>query len=188
MRELADIDVLGDVELQGRLALGSVAVLAAGLLACAARGALGPSEGWRALLDPWWWAALALAAVASAPAHELVHAAAFRLLAPGCRVTFGHAEGMLWAASPGTVLTRRRMLAVLLAPTVAVTAALAAGASAAGRPLMAWLLCAAHLCGCVGDWAMAWRLARTPGCTHARDTEDGVALLADDGAPPGGRA
>ena len=180
MRKLADINVLEDAETQARIVWDSVAVMVAGLVLSLVRGALGPSEGWRSLVDPAWWIALFAVYAASLPVHELVHAAAFKLLAPGHHVRFGHAEWMLYAGCPGAVIPRRRMLVVLLAPTVVVTAALLVGAAACGRPMLGWLLATLHLSGCVGDWLMVRAILANPACTHVEDTDFGVTLLSQD--------
>lgn len=185
MRKLTDINVLEDSETQARIVRDSVIVLVAGLVLSCARGALGPSEGWRSVLDPTWWIALFAAYAASLPVHELVHAAAFKLLVPGCRVRFGHTDWMLYAGCPGALIPRGRMLAVLLAPTVVVTAALLVGAVACGRPVLGWLLATFHLSGCVGDWLMVRSILASPACTHVEDTDFGVTLLAEDGTGSG---
>ena len=72
------------------------------------------------------------------------------------------------------------MVAVLLAPAVLVTGALAAlRALAAGRPVLAVLLAGVHLSGCAGDLLMAEAALRERACTHVRDTETGITLLSD---------
>ena len=185
MRKLADINVLEDGETQERIVRDSIVVLVVGLVLSLVRGALGPSEGWRSLIDLTWWGALFLAYAVSLPVHELVHAAAFTLLVPGHRVRFGHTDWMLYAGCPGALIPRRRMLVVLLAPTVVVTAALLMGTAACGRPVLGWLLATLHLSGCVGDWLMVRAIVGTPACTHVEDTDFGVTLLADDDADPG---
>ena len=175
MREVADIDVLGDGALQRGIARLSLAVLGgtallAGLLALVLGGER---------LDVWWWAALALGSLVALPVHELVHGAAFRLLCPGCRVSFSFQDAFLYTRTDGAVLPRGRMVAALLAPAVLVTAALVAAALAAGRPVLAALLAGIHLAGCAGDVLMAAACLREPSCTHVRDTEVGITLLSD---------
>ncbi|MBS6402147.1 MAG: DUF3267 domain-containing protein [Atopobiaceae bacterium] len=68
----------------------------------------------------------------------------------------------------------------LLAPTVVVTAALAAGALAASCSALAILLCSFHLSGCVGDALMAAAILAEPACTHVQDAEFGVTLLSKE--------
>lgn len=175
MREVANIDVLGDGALQRGIAWLSLAVLGgtvllAGLLAFVLGGEC---------LDVWWWAALALGSLVALPVHELVHGAAFKLLCPGCRVSFGFQDAFLYTRTDGAVLPRGRMVVVLLAPAVLVTAALAAAALAAGRPVLAVLLAGIHLAGCAGDVLMAAACLREPSCTHVRDTETGITLLSN---------
>lgn len=178
MRLLADIDVLGDEGLQRQIVRLSGALALAGLLACVAVGIVTGADG-GAVWTPWWWVALAAGSLAALPVHELVHAAAFKLLAPGCRVSFGAQGAFLYTSTDGVVLPRGRMVAVLLAPALLVTFALAAAALAAGRPALAALLAATHLAGCSGDLIMAAAALREPSCTHVRDTERGVDLFCD---------
>lgn len=178
MRLLADIDVLGDAELQRRIARLSGALAIAGLALGAAVGVASAADG-GAAWTPWWWVALVAASAVALPVHELVHAAAFKALAPGCRVRFGWEGAFLYTSAAGAVLPRGRMVAVLLAPAVVVTAALAVGALAAACPTLAVLLAAAHLSGCAGDLLMALAALREGSCTHVRDTERGIDLLCD---------
>lgn len=178
MRLLANIDVLGDGAFQARVARLSLAVLVAGLAAGVAAGVAWGADG-GAVWTPWWWVALAAGSLAALPVHEFAHAAAFKLLCPGCRVSFGAQGGFLYTSAHGVVARRGRMVAVLLAPAALVTAALAAAALAAGRPALAVLLAAAHLAGCSGDLLMAVEALREPSCTHVRDTDVGVDLLCD---------
>ena len=175
MREVADIDVLGDAVLQRRITRLSLAVLGGtALLAALLALVLGGER-----LDVWWWAALALGSLVALPVHELVHGAAFKLLCPGCRVSFGFQDAFLYTRTDDAVLPRGRMVAALLAPAVLVTAVLAAASVAAGRPVLAVLLAGIHLAGCAGDVLMAAACLREPFCTHVRDTETGVTLLSD---------
>lgn len=178
MRVLSDIDVLGDEGLQARIARLSLLLVAFGLaLALAVAVASGADGG--ALSTPSWWVALALASLVALPVHELVHAAAFKLLCPSCRVRFGAQGAFLYTATDGALASRGRMVTVLLAPAVTVTAALAVGALLAGCPALAVLLSAVHLSGCAGDLLMAAAALRAPGCTHVRDTDRGISLLSD---------
>ena len=71
------------------------------------------------------------------------------------------------------------LLAVLLAPSVLVTAALAALALSARLPVLAVLLAGIHLSGCAGDILMAMACLREGSCTHVRDTETGITLLSE---------
>lgn len=178
MRALADIDVLDDEGLQARIARLSLAVAAAGLALALVAGVASGADG-GAVATPWWWVALAVASLAALPVHELAHAAAFKLLCAPCRVRFGFQGSFLYTATDGALAARGRMVAVLLAPAVLVTAALVAGALAAACPTLAVLLAAAHLSGCAGDLLMAAAALRVPGCTHVRDTARGITLLSD---------
>lgn len=84
--------------------------------------------GWMAVVG--WIVGLAAISMASFAVHELVHGVFFKLLAPaGAKVTFGanRETAMIYACAEGVVYSRRRYMAVCLAPTVVVTAALALG-------------------------------------------------------------
>ena len=95
----------------------------------------GPSDldaadagGWTAVLG--WIVGLAAVSAASFAVHELVHGVFFKLLAPaGAQVTFGAnlKTCMIYACAEGVVYSRRRYVAVCLAPTVVVTAAFVLG-------------------------------------------------------------
>ena len=175
MRTIADIDILGDETLQARVAWLSLAIVVVTVLAA---GSLGFAMGGERV-DVWWWVALAAGSFVALPVHELVHAAAFKLLSRGCKVSFGFQNAFLYTKTDGAVLRRARMVCVLLAPSLLVTAVLAALAFAAGLPVLAVLLAGLHLSGCAGDILMAAAGLRDPACTHVRDTETGITLLSD---------
>ena len=175
MRTIADIDILGDETLQARVAWLSLAIVVVTVLAA---GSLGFAMGGERV-DVWWWVALAAGSFVALPVHELVHAAAFKLLSRGCKVSFGFQNALLYTKTDGAVLRRARMVCVLLAPSLLVTAVLAALAFAAGLPVLAVLLAGLHLSGCAGDILMAAACLRDPACTHVRDTETGITLLSD---------
>ena len=175
MRTIADIDILGNEPLQARVAqLSLAAIVATALVATSLALILGGEK-----LDVWWWVALAAGSLVSLPVHELVHAAAFKLLCHGCKISFGFQSAFLYIKTDGAVLRRGRMLAVLLAPSVLVTAALAALAHSARLPVLAVLLAGIHLSGCAGDILMAMACLREGSCTHVRDTETGITLLSE---------
>lgn len=176
MREIADIDVLADEVLRQRMVALSLGLLAAGLAACTL--VLIGEKG--AELGLSWLAALVAGSLVALPVHELVHALAFKLLVPGVRVGFGFKDAYLYTTINGAVVPRAAELAALLAPAVFVTAALAAAALARFCPALAVLLATTHLSGCVGDLLMAHAILREPACTHVRDTEFGITLLAED--------
>ena len=175
MRTIADIDILGDETLQARVAWLSLAIVVVTVLAA---GSLGFAMGGERV-DVWWWVALAAGSFVALPVHELVHAAAFKLLSRGCKVSFGFQNAFLYTKTDGAVLRRARMVCVLLAPSLLVTAVLPALAFAAGLPVLAVLLAGLHLSGCAGDILMAAACLRDPACTHVRDTETGITLLSD---------
>ncbi len=102
--------------------------------------------GWMAVVG--WIVGLAAISMASFAVHELVHGVFFKLLAPaGAKVTFGanRETAMIYACAEGVVYSRRRYMAVCLAPTVVVTAAFALGFAFSGYPLLCYL--AVGLCG-----------------------------------------
>ena len=75
--------------------------------------------GWTAVLG--WIVGLAAVSAASFAVHELVHGVFFKLFAPaGAHVTFGAnlETCMIYACAEGVVYSRRRYVAVCLAPTV----------------------------------------------------------------------
>lgn len=176
MQKMADIDILGDKDLQRRVMRISLAIATATLAAAVLLAVLGAAER----VDVWWWVALALGVLVPLPVHELVHGAAFKLLCPGCRVSFGFQDAFLYTRTDGAVAARGRFVAVLLAPAVLVTAAVVALALAAGRPALAVLLGGMHLSGCSGDLLMAFAALAEPRCTHVRDTASGITLLRDE--------
>lgn len=177
MRKLADIDILADEGLRRRMVAWSLAFLVAGAAACALMFAAGVAEPFGLS----WAAAYLLASVAALPVHELVHAAGFRLLVPGARVTFGLKDAFLYTSANGAVARRAAEIVVLLAPSVAVTAALVAAALGLGAPALALALAATHLSGCAGDLLMVAEIAREPACTHVADADFGIVLLASSG-------
>lgn len=182
VEKIADIDVLGDEATQLRVTRWSQTTLAVGVLVAAVTALLTGMDG-GALMTAPWWIAVVVASIVALPVHELVHGAAFALLCPGCKVSFGAKDAFLYTRTDGALTTRGRMVAVLAAPAVVVTVALAAAAAAAGMPTLAVLLAVLHLSGCAGDLLMAREILRTPGCTHVRDTESGVELLRGTSAP-----
>ena len=169
MREIADIDVLADEVLRQRMVLISLGMLTVGLAVSAL--VLVGEKG--AELGLSWLAALVAGSLVALPVHELVHAAAFKLLVPG----FGLKDAFLYTTINGAVVPRCAELAALLAPAVVVTATLVAASLACSCPALAVLLAATHLSGCVGDLLMAHAILREPACTHVRDTEFGITLL-----------
>nr|WP_239470953.1 DUF3267 domain-containing protein [Olsenella uli] len=175
MHVIEDIDILGAAALQRCVARLSFALLGATVLLAVLLGlALGGER-----IDVWWWLALAAGSLVALPVHELVHAAGFKLLCPGCRVSFGFQDAFLYTRTDGAVLARARMVAVLLAPAVLVSGALLVGALAAARPVLAVLLAGIHLSGCAGDLLMAATALRERACSHVRDTNTGITLLSD---------
>lgn len=187
VRTLGDIDFFGDAALRQRLVRVSVwlllggAALAVTLSVVAGTGVI---EEMLALPGDWgavmWPLAMAALSVVAFPVHELVHALFMRVLGgPGTRVSFGYQAGMLYAECPGLVLSKPRFVAVLLAPTVLVTAALLGLGLVLGYPFMTIWAAVLHLSGCSGDILAAGAILRERTCTHCRDTERGVELLCE---------
>lgn len=109
--------------------------------------------------------------------HELIHGAFFKLFAPaGSRVAFGAnwRLGMLYTSAEGIVYTRRQYQAIIIAPTIAVTALLLAAGMMSGWFLTCYVLAVAHLSGCTGDWGYLLALARDPEIDRCEDMSWGV--------------
>ena len=124
---------------------------------------------------------LAAVSAASFAVHELVHAVFFKLIAPaGARVTFGAnlETCMIYACAEGVVYSRRRYMAVCLAPTVVVTAAFALGFACSGYPLLCYLAAGLHLSGCVGDWYYVRTILCDRRIVACEDTSFGVRFFA----------
>ena len=176
MRSVAHLDILGDTPLARHVVTLSVVLLGVGLVG---QIYLVVTHGWGMGVGAWI-AVYVVATVVALPIHELVHAAAFLLLGRGrVRIRFGYETGMLYTRAEGEPLTRDRFVVVLLAPSVLVTGALVLVGVLVAGPALAWALAWTHLSGCAGDLAMVVGIARTPGCTHVRDTDAGVELLAN---------
>ena len=186
-RTLGDIDFFGDDALRQRLVRASAWLLIGGAALAVALSVVadtGVIEEMRALPGDWgaalWPLAMAALSVVALPVHELVHALFMRVLGgPGTRVSFGYQAGMLYAGCPGLVLSKPRFVAVLLAPTVLVTAALLGLGLVLGYPFMTLWAAVLHLSGCSGDILAADAILRERACTHCRDTERGVELLCE---------
>ena len=138
-----------------------------------------PCAGCRCLCC--WIIGLGAVSAASFAVHELVHAVFFKLFAPaGARVTFGAnlETCMIYACAEGVVYSRRRYMAVCLAPTVIVTAAFALGFTCSGYPLLCYLAAGLHLSGCVGDWYYVRTILRDRRIVACEDTSFGVRFFA----------
>ena len=186
-RTLGDIDFFGDDALRQRLVRASAWLLIGGgalAVALSVVAGTGVIEEMRALPGDWgaalWPLAMAALSAVALPVHELVHALFMRVLGgPDTRVSFGYQAGMLYAGCPGLVLSKPRFVAVLLAPTVLVTAALLGLGLVLGYPFMTLWAAVLHLSGCSGDILAAGAILRERACTHCRDTERGVELLCE---------
>lgn len=171
---LDEVDVLGDATLvntMGLVSLGAVGLGAVALLAWLGLGGAAGEIGWQ------WWLGGAVATVAAFALHELVHGVAFKILGPrSTRVSFGVGPGILYTRATDATMAPGRFMAVLLAPTVIVTALIALGGWWAGAPVVALVVGTLHLSGCSGDLAMAARIGRTPGVVACEDTDNGCIL------------
>lgn len=177
MRRLIDINLLDDHALQADMAMNSLWIVLIGTLL----GVFGAAVFEHEAVAPVWFVLLIVVSVAVLPVHELVHAAAFKLVSGGsARIQFGFSSWMLYTSSPGTTLPRRRFCVVLLSPTVLVTLALAIVSWMCGWPLLGWFLAIVHLAGCTGDIGYARVIASERECSHVQDTDRGIALLCDD--------
>ena len=85
---------------------------------------------------------------------------------------------VIYACAEGVVYSRRRYVAVCLAPTVVVTAAFALGFAFSGYPLMCYLAAGLHLSGCVGDWYYVRTILRDRRIVACEDTSFGVRFFA----------
>ncbi|WP_144744426.1 DUF3267 domain-containing protein [Enorma burkinafasonensis] len=207
MRKIADIRTFDDRAFQRRMMRLSAAVAVVGAVAGALwftvgapRLGLSGSEFAAVVLEgsgprlgflgpgALWFAAGAVAVLASLGVHELVHALFFKLFAPaGARVTFGANwdAGMLYACAEGIVYTRRQYLAIALAPTLAVTVLVLAAGAACGWPLLGYIVAVAHLTGCTGDWCYAATIVRDARITHCEDCTWGVRFYGAGEEVPG---
>ncbi len=116
--------------------------------------------------------------------HELVHGVAVRLY--GGRPTYGvtmiaKVLPALTTAHPGHRFGRGRYVVVALAPTVLLTAILAA---LVPLPWGGWLVlpAALHLSGCSGDLVLVWKVLTQPRGTRFED--QGASLLLHPAADP----
>lgn len=128
-----------------------------------------------------WCVAMALGVVLPLFVHELVHALAFKALAPSAsHVSFGAdwGLGMLYACAEGVVYTRRSYLVIALAPTVVVTLLVALAGAMLAWPLWAIATATVHLAGCTGDWGYALAIHRDRSIAYCEDTTWGVQFYA----------
>ncbi len=200
MTERGDIRIFEDRAFQARMARASYAVIGVGIVAgalwfAAVAPALGCAEaeigtvlssrvhGIPAVVA--WAAALVCGVLGSLILHEGVHGLLFKLLAPrGARVLFGadRSLGLIYASADGVTYPRRRYLAIILAPTVVVTALALAAAQLSGWPVLWYAVGVMHLSGCAGDWGYARIILRDPGIAWCEDTSWGVRFFARDAA------
>lgn len=183
MRVIGTVNVLEDADLQRSMVRASWIILGVGAAVAFALWLASLASG-RRVLEPvslGWVLGLAAASVVALPVHELVHAAAFVLLGSGdVRVSFGSKDFMLYTSANGAVLPRGRFMAVLLAPSVVVTALFALAGCVWHAPLFALLGGAFHLAGCTGDLGMVHIIRVTPAASFVRDSPVGIELLTEE--------
>lgn len=174
MREVDELDVLGDETLRSRMLRWSLVVCLVTAVLVVAAALLSVSG-----LSPVGLLGAAAASLVVLPVHELLHAAAFKLLGGrGVRVSFGYEAGCLYTRTNDAVLTRRRFMVVLLTPSVVLTLVLLPVGAGMGSPAGGVLAAGLHLTGCTGDLLMAWVIHQSPEATHVQDTACGCRLLA----------
>ena len=183
MRVIGTVNVLEDADLQRSMVRASWIILGVGATAAFALWFASRALG-RNVTEPvglGWALGLVAASVVALPVHELVHAAAFVLLGSGAvRVSFGVKDFMFYTSANGAVLSRGRFMAVLLAPSVVVTALFVLAGCVWHAPLFALLGGAFHLAGCTGDLDMVRIIGITPAAAFVRDSPAGIDLLSEE--------
>lgn len=183
MRVIGTVNVLEDTDLQRSMVRASWIILGVGATAAFALWLASHALGWN-VTEPvglGWALGLVAASVVALPVHELVHAAAFVLLGSGdVRVSFGVKDFMLYTSANGAVLSRGSFMAVLLAPSVVVTALFVLAGCVWHAPLFALLGGAFHLAGCTGDLDMVRIIGITPAAAFVRDSPAGIDLLSEE--------
>lgn len=183
MRVIGTVNVLEDAGVQRAMVSASWAIMGAGAAIAIVLWLVSLAFGGH-VLEPvglGWVLGLVAASVVALPVHELVHAAAFVLLGSGdVRVSFGFRDFMLYTSANGAVLSRGRFMAVLLAPSVVVTALFVLAGCVWHAPLFALLGGAFHLAGCTGDLDMVRIIGITPAASFVRDSPAGIDLLSEE--------
>jgi len=183
VRVIGTVNVLEDAGVQRAMVSASWAIMGAGAAIAIVRWLVSLAFGGHVLepVGPGWVLGLVVASVVSLPVHELVHAAAFVILGSSdVHVSFGIKDFMLYTSANGAVLPRGRFMAVLLAPSVVVTALFVLAGCVWHAPLFALLGAAFHLAGCTGDLDMVRIIALTPAATFVRDSPAGIDLLSEE--------
>jgi len=183
VRVIGTVNVLEDAGVQRAMVSASWAIMGAGAAIAIVLWLVSLAFGGHVLepVGPGWVLGLVVASVVSLPVHELVHAAAFVILGSSdVHVSFGIKDFMLYTSANGAVLPRGRFMAVLLAPSVVVTALFVLAGCVWHAPLFALLGAAFHLAGCTGDLDMVRIIALTPAATFVRDSPAGIDLLSEE--------
>lgn len=183
MRVIGTVNVLKDADVQRAMVSASWAIMGAGAAIALVLWLVSLASGRHVLepVGPGWVLGLVVASAVALPVHELVHAAAFVILGSSdVRVSFGIKDFMLYTSANGAVLPRGRFMAVLLAPSVVVTALFVLAGCVWHAPLFALLGAAFHLAGCTGDLDMVRIIALTPAATFVRDSPAGIDLLSEE--------
>lgn len=178
MRVVRDINILEDQDLLQQIMRWSVAIFVV-TIATSVSAYVAEQLAWGDLGKSLLLAAIV--SVAVLPVHELLHAAAFKLLGgPGIKVSFGAKDAFLYTRTNDAVLPRECFVAVLLTPAAVITVALLLWGCIGGDLGFGILTTGLHLSGCTGDLLMAALIHTTPEATHVQDTEVGCKLLAED--------
>lgn len=183
MRVIGTVNVLKDADVQRAMVSASWAIMGAGAAIALVLWLVSLASGRHVLepVGPGWVLSLVVASAVALPVHELVHAAAFVILGSSdVHVSFGIKDFMLYTSANGAVLPRGRFMAVLLAPSVVVTALFVLAGCVWHAPLFALLGAAFHLAGCTGDLDMVRIIALTPAATFVRDSPAGIDLLSEE--------
>ena len=183
MRVIGTVNVLKDADVQRAMVSASWAIMGAGAAIALVLWLVSLASGRHVLepVGPGWVLGLVVASVVALPVHELVHAAAFVILgSSGVHVSFGIKDFMLYTSANGAVLPRGRFMAVLLAPSVVVTALFVLAGCVWHAPLFALLGGAFHLSGCTGDLDMVRIIGITPAAAFVRDSPAGIDLLSEE--------
>lgn len=175
MKTIQEINILEDAELQQQIVRWSFIVFGATAATAVSVYAAEQLPGGMLLRSLLM---VVIVSVAVLPVHELLHAAAFKVLGPrNCKITFGFTNMFLYTRTNDVVLPAPRFVAVLLTPSVVLTIALLLWGCIAGDLGFGILAAGLHLSGCTGDLLMAALIQATPEATHVQDTETGCKLL-----------
>lgn len=166
-----------------RMNLAGLALLVAGLIGYTGIWAV-TSGASGATVTAWDLLIAVIATFALMVAHEGVHGAAIAMFGgkPVYGATMvGKALPAFYCTSHGTRFTRAKFIAIALAPAVVI--GIGAAIAVATLPSGGWLVVPAafHLGGCVGDFAMAYIVARLAPGSLVEDLKSGMRLYEPKG-------